>query len=178
MKRTKSLVASILGTIANAVQVVINLIGFFAVITLLSFISEGTSSEEQAVIIFMVLIMVVLILVLITALVLSCVTFGYINGSHEKWTKRRGVTITTIVFNFLVVGLLLFSLLISTEVSALDIVFNIITMGMIIAANVLYIIDLATEERKVKKLNEQKTEVSTTETTQENVVENKEEKEV
>lgn len=176
MKRTKSLVASILGTVANAIQAAWNVYGAMAMIIILSAI---TDPEAQGLIVVMCLIMVLLVLVLITALVLSCVTFKYINGSHELWTKRKGVTITTIVFNFLVVGLLLLSLFLSaTEVSALSIVFNVITMAMLIAANVLYIIDLATEEGKVKKLNEQKAEVSTTETTQENVVENKEEKEV
>lgn len=169
------MVGSILGTVANAIQAAWNAYGVMAMIVLLSAITEP---EAQGLIVVMCLIMVLLVLVLITALVLSCVTFKYINGSHELWTKRKGVTITTIVFNFLVVGLLLLSLFLSTEVSALSIVFNVITMAMLIAANVLYIIDLATEEGKVKKLNEQKTEVSTTETTQENVVENKEEKEV
>lgn len=175
MKRTKSLVGSILGTVANAIQTAWNVYGVMAMIIILSAVTEP---EAQGLIVVMCLFMVLIVLVLITALVLSCVTFKYINGSHELWTKRKGVTITTIVFNFLVIGLLLVSLFLSTEVSALSIVFNVITMAMLIAANVLYIIDLATEERKVKKLNEQKTEVSTTETTQENVVENKEEKEV
>ena len=100
----------------------------------------------------MIGIAVVLELFLITSLVLSCVTFGHVNGSPEKYEKRKGVTIATIVFNFLVVIMFIASCF---ESDAGTIVFALICAAALVAANVLYIMDLTQEKARVEKFNKE-----------------------
>lgn len=149
MKRTKSLVASILGTTVTGIQVIAT---FYVIFLYMSLISQVTDPEAKSLVVMMIGIAVVLELFLITSLVLSCVTFGHVNGSPEKYEKRRGVTIATIVFNFLVVIMFIASCF---ESDAGTIVFALICAAALVAANVLYIMDLTQEKARVEKFNKE-----------------------
>lgn len=87
MKRTKSLVASILGTTVTGIQVIAT---FYVIFLYMSLISQVTDPEAKSLVVMMIGIAVVLELFLITSLVLSCVTFGHVNGSPRKVWKEKG----------------------------------------------------------------------------------------
>lgn len=150
MKRTKSLVASILGTVVTSILV---LLFFFSIITAIGLLpSNATNETEYAIWIMVIAFLVVIELFLIVALVLNSVTFGHINGSPEKYAKRKGVTITTIVFNFLVMLILVAYCFYA---KGFLIAVLLISAATLIAANVLYIIDLTQEKERVEQFNKQ-----------------------
>lgn len=185
MKRTKSLIASILGTVVTGVQVIVSLYMIFACIVLLGQITVDVDAEAHAILVMTMLLVVLLLLFLITTLILTCLTFKPISGSPEKYAEGKGVTIATIVFNFLL-AILLFVIYLDSGVGMA--VFAVICALTLIASNVLYIIDLAQEKERVEKFNkeqenvvaepvkEESVKTEETKTVAEETVETKEEK--
>ena len=159
MKRTKSLVASILGTVIYAVQLISSLVAIMPIISLLSSLETGTEVDSMAMLIGIGSIVLTLLLILI-ALILTCCTYKYINAEPEKYAKGKGVIIATIVFNFLIA---LFTLIGLFGAEMLTIIVGIITISILIVANVLYIIDLAQEKKKVQQLQAESTPQQTIE---------------
>lgn len=148
MKRINSLTGTILGTIVNSVQVLIN---FYSLILLFAII-PNLDGSNASMIAFTVLTSILLMAVLVVAFVLTLLTFKYVNGTPELYRKKRATTIATIVFDVLVV-ILLFAGGISDN--ALSTVINVICALILVASVVLYIVDLCLEDKRVEKVKQQ-----------------------
>lgn len=146
MKRVNSLVAAILGTVVHSVQVLINLYSLILVFSLI----PSVGNSNAGVVAYVVLTTLLLMAVFVVALVLTLVTFRYVNKTPELYAKKRATTIATIVFDFLVVILLL-AFGISSSIPST--VINVISALIVLASAVLYIVDLCLEKKRVEKVN-------------------------
>ena len=143
MKRPMTLTGTILGTVMQALYTVISLIALTFVIDMGS-MSEGTMVMSSAII-----LLVLNLIFAVASVILNAISISSWNKSPEVFKKRKGLLITTIVFNFIFVFFTIITL-ITGEVSGL----NIIIVLTIIAANVLIIVDLGLEGRKTANLND------------------------
>lgn len=146
MKRVGTLIASILIAVMDAVEIIASIISILVVIGLLSDLSGSGMSVALPV----VFIQVLLVIFLLVGLILTCCTFKCFNATPEEYAKRKKVLIASMVFNFLI-AILLFYGAASAE-GATDIVVSILSGIVFVAGNVLYIVDLALEKKRVAKL--------------------------
>ena len=155
MKRINTMVATIMGTVANAYQLVVNLISAFALFGLLADISSGTS---MAGVLPTILLILLFVAVIIVAFILTCIIFKYMNAAPETYKSKKGLIIAAIVFNFLVVLLLCIG---GFEGAIFGIIMNVLSILLLVATNVLYIVDLCLEKGRVarKSAEEQTTSV-------------------
>ncbi len=151
MKRINTMVATILGTVANAYQLVINIISVFAIIGLLA--DAGAGSSMTAVL-TVVIVTVLLLAVLLVAFILTCRVFKYMNEKPEVYKSKKGLIIAAIVFNFLVVALLCYG---GFSGNVFGIIMNVLSILLLVATNVLYIVDLCLEKRRVAKMDSEGT---------------------
>lgn len=131
MKRELALVGSIIGTCFSAIFLVIMLIGSIFIFGLLDSIGSLNGSA-----ILSLLIVSVEIATIVATLVLNIVTI--VKSTNVEKMKKKSPIIATIVFIFLSVGIVIYSL-----ISAFNVVNLIIGMGLSVAG-VLMIIDLCT----------------------------------
>ena len=143
MKRPMTLTASILGTVMHALYTISELIMFALVIDLMG----GSSVDSSSTIV--IVAMVIAMLLSIVSLVFNALSIPSWNKSPAIFRKKRGLVITAIVFNFIVVLLILISCF-TSAVGVLD----VILMLVIVASSVLYIVDLSIEKKRVEKLEE------------------------
>lgn len=155
MKRINTMVATIMGTVANAYQLVVNLISAFALFGLLADISSGTS---MAGVLPTILLILLFVAVIVVAFILTCIIFKYMNATPETYKSKKGLIIAAIVFNFLVVILLCIG---GFEGAIFGIIMNVLSILLLVATNVLYIVDLCLEKGRVarKSAEEQTTSV-------------------
>lgn len=155
MKRINTMIATILGTVANAYQLVVNLISAFALFGLLADISSGTS---MAGVLPTILLILLFVAVIVVAFILTCIIFKYMNAAPEVYKSKKGLIIAAIVFNFLVVLLLCIG---GFEGAIFGIIMNVLSILLLVATNVLYIVDLCLEKGRVarKSAEEQTTSV-------------------
>ena len=155
MKRINTMVATILGTVANAYQLVINLISVFAMIGVLADVGAGASVSAMLTVI---IISILMLAVLLVAFILTCRIFKYMNATSEVYKSKKGLIIAAIVFNFLVVVLLCIG---GFEGAIFGIIMNVLSILLLVATNVLYIVDLCLEKGRVarKSAEEQTTSV-------------------
>ena len=146
MRRVNSLVATIMGTVVHSVQVLIYLYSLILAFSLI----PSLGSDNGPLIAYTVLTVFLFLAVFIVALVLTLLTFKYVNGSPELYAKKRATTIATIVFDLLVVILLL-AFGISSSIPST--VINVLSALIILASAVLYIVDLCLEKKRVEKVN-------------------------
>ena len=151
MKRTNSLVGSIFGTVIHAVQSVLNLYSLYYMYLIFILINDISSSDPENVaakIIYTLLFFAVIIieLISITALILSCVSFSSIRKPHEVFAKKKGVIIALIVFNFILIAL--FATTFLGAVTPINFILNIVSIVVLLVANILYIVDLAKEKKR------------------------------
>ena len=135
MKRPMTLTASILGTVMHSVYSIIEL---YVLILLLDYAGGVNGSG-----IVMVSTAIALALSII-ALVFNAISIAAWNKSQDNFKKKRKFVITAIVFNFIVILFIIIGLLMSGSLAVLD----IITLIVLIAANVLFIVDLAIEKKR------------------------------
>lgn len=152
MKRTKSLIGSIFGTVVHGVQSVLNLYSLYYMYLIFILVNDISSSDPENVaakIIYTLLFFAAIIieLISITALILSCVSFASIKKPHEVFKKKKGVIIALIVFNFVLIELFAMSFL--GTVSILNMILNVVSIVLLLVANILYIVDLAKEKKRV-----------------------------
>lgn len=145
MRRVNSMIATIMGTVINAIQLIINLFACFTIFGLLA----DAGNESVTAVLLVVVVSIVLLAFLLVAFILTCRIFKYMNASHEVYASKKGLIITAIVFNFLV-AILLFAF--GTGGSVGNILINVFCALALIATNVLYLVDLGMEDGRVKKL--------------------------
>ena len=161
MKRPLSLTGSILSTISSVlflISGILTMASSFAVISMLMGMGGGTDVGDGfagMVGIIMIFVAIIMIAFAITTLVLSAKSFKYVSATHEVYVEKKRSLIALIVLNFILAAMMLYSIIDSagTEESTIgDLIFSIICLLLIVAANVFFIIDLATEKKKVAKL--------------------------
>lgn len=142
MKRTLALVGSIIGTCFSAIFSVIMLIGSIFIFGLLD--SIGTLNGSA---ILSLLIVIVEISVIIIALVLNIVAI--VKSTNIEKMKKTSPIIAAIIFNFLSVGIVIYSLFSTFNI------LNLINGIGLLVAGVLMIIDLCTLKKSAKILQPQ-----------------------
>lgn len=147
MKRINTMVGTIMGTVANAYQLVVNLISAFALFGLLADISSGTS---MAGVLPTILLILLFVAVIVVAFILTCRIFKYMNAAPETYESKKGLIIAAIVFNFLVVILLCIG---GFEGTAFGIIMNVLCLLVLVATNVLLIVDMCLEKKRVAEMN-------------------------
>ena len=141
MKRTNSLIGAILATVINGIQVFFNgyiLIAFFAAMAQIG--TDGMNALGG----FLIALAVIIEICCIVGLVFSILSFTYISADHEKYVSKKKYLVTSIVFNFIIA--FIFIIACFDGRGAGSIVFYIISMLALIAANVLYILDMKKEK--------------------------------
>lgn len=138
MKRPLTLTGAILGVVANA----INAVYFIISLIILGDIAAYAGAYLPAGII---VVYVLLLGISIAGLVLSILTIKTWNKDSETYRKKKGLIITSIVFNFVSTLFLLTCVFIS---AGSVIVYYIILMLMIMAAGVLCLVDLCLEGKR------------------------------
>ena len=158
MKRPLTLIAAILATVLVGIDFLIELIGFFQIISLLSNPSINASGIGGA-----LALMVIMILIIATCLILNICSIPTWNKDAQGYKKKKGLLIATIVFNFIAMFLYIISMLGGLS-NAFSLILVIIVMISLLASSTLYIVDLARESSKVEKLAKTTEQVSAQET--------------
>lgn len=150
MKRTKSLIGSIFGTIIHSIQTLINIYPLYVFFVMFLIVLDNPSAKADAPFALLFFSVLLIELISITALVLSCISFSYINKPHEHYAKRKGVTIALIVFNFILIALMLITFISSLgKLSILYPILYIICITLLLIANIFYIVDLSKEKHRI-----------------------------
>lgn len=168
MKRLNTMIATIIGTTANAIQLIINLVAFLAIVGALA----DLGNDSAMVALTVIGVSIILLAFIIVAFILTCRIFKYMNASSEVYASKKGLIISAIVFNFLV-AILLFAFGFSGNVSS--IIINVLCALALIATNVLYIVDLCLEKNRVQKQQETINVTKDVKTNEINVEESKQE---
>ena len=143
-KRPLTLTAGILGTVAAAFYTVICLLAAFGV----GLVTDVNNSINEtpganAVLGFVMIIMIILTAFCVVSLVLNAISISGFACTPEKYVRKRGVIITAIVFNILVALYILYSVFVSFSI------LNLLIGIVLVAASVLYIVDLCLEKKRV-----------------------------
>lgn len=139
MRRKLAFSGFILGTVITAITAFFMLIGGIVIIEMLSSVDADAY----------IAIVVVEVLFFIATLVLNAVSISATTNA-KKFDRRKGLVITTIVFNFL--AMLVYIMPMTTEVLSTGvIVVYVLLMLALIASNVLAIVDLSLNKKAIKK---------------------------
>lgn len=141
MKRIKTLIAGILGTVVNLAWTI--MYGY----TLIVFISvfggaTGATGMAGGIVIFT---NAIIFLSALLGLIFSILSLVYFNSSAEVFEKKKKFNVTAIVFNF-ISACLVFLPFFGDGATARTIVTAVIAIAVYIAANVLYILDMKKEK--------------------------------
>ena len=137
MKRPLTLVGFILATVFLGIDTILELI---SLPTLLNVINSGYASSAMGVII----LTFVLIVFIILALIFNIICIPKWSLSVGAFAGKKGFIITTIVFNFIIVGLVLISFIIGAIT-----VMAILLLLTLTTANILILVDMAAEKNRV-----------------------------
>ena len=144
MKRIKTLIAGILGTVANLAWTIMY---GYTLIVLIAFFGGATGATGMAggIVIFT---NAIIFLSALLGLIFSILSLVYFNSSAEVFEKKKKFNVTAIVFNFISAFffLLTFFGVFGGGVTAGTIVVAVIAIAVYVAANVLYILDMKKEK--------------------------------
>lgn len=153
MKRINSLIAAIFSVVVAAYQIFANAYTLIAFIAVILNLGDGIDSTSLIIFVWSLLLILAVLILCIVSLIFACKTFFAYQANHEIFEKRKKNIVTTIVLNFILVLLFMISC-ISTD-SAGGIIIYFISLAVLVAANVLYIIDIQKEKSKVESQNVQ-----------------------
>lgn len=141
MKRIKTLIAGILGTVVNLAWTI--MYGY----TLIVFIAifggaTGATGMAGGIVIFT---NAIIFLSALLGLIFSILSLVYFNSSAEVFEKKKKFNVTAIVFNF-ISACLVFLPFFGDGATARTIVTAVIAIVVYVAANVLYILDMKKEK--------------------------------
>ena len=141
MKRPMTLIAFILSTVFLGIDTILELI---SIPTLIQIINSGYASAMGGIIALTIILLAFIIL----ALVFNAICIAKWNKSVGAFAGTKGFIITTIVFNFIIVGLILISWIVNGAIAPMP----IIILLVLIATNVLVLIDLNKEKARVQAM--------------------------
>lgn len=141
MKRIKTLIAGILGTVVNLAWTI--MYGY----TLIVFIAifggaTGATGMAGGIVIFT---NAIIFLSALLGLIFSILSLVYFNSSAEVFEKKKKFNVTAIVFNF-ISACLVFLPFFGDGATAGNIAMAVIAIVVYVAANVLYILDMKKEK--------------------------------
>lgn len=141
MKRIKTLIAGILGTVVNLAWTI--MYGY----TLIVFIAifggaTGATGMAGGIVIFT---NAIIFLSALLGLIFSILSLVYFNSSAEVFEKKKKFNVTAIVFNF-ISACLVFLPFFGDGATARTIVIAVIAIAVYVTANVLYILDMKKEK--------------------------------
>lgn len=141
MKRIKTLIAGILGTVVNLAWTI--MYGY----TLIVFIAifggaTGATGMAGGIVIFT---NAIIFLSALLGLIFSILSLVYFNSSAEVFEKKKKFNVTAIVFNF-ISACLVFLPFFGDGATARTIVTAVIAIAVYVTANVLYILDMKKEK--------------------------------
>ena len=141
MKRIKTLIAGILGTVANLAWAIMY---GYTLIVLIAFFGGATGATGMAggIVIFT---NAIIFLSALLGLIFSILSLVYFNSSAEVFEKKKKFNVTAIVFNFISAFFFLLTFF-GEGVTAGTIVTAVIAIAVYVAANVLYILDMKKEK--------------------------------
>ena len=141
MKRIKTLIAGILGTMANLAWTIMY---GYTLIVLIAFFGGATGATGMAggIVIFT---NAIIFLSALLGLIFSILSLVYFNSSAEVFEKKKKFNVTAIVFNFISAFFFLLTFF-GEGVTAGTIVTAVIAIAVYVAANVLYILDMKKEK--------------------------------
>ena len=151
MKRIKSMIGTIITTFINALQMIYGAYVLFVLYIAFSIVID-TGGENVNVIITFIAACIAQIMV-IGALVLSIISYSHINAEHEKYIKKRPITILMIVLNFIIVGLFGITLY---NTDKIRLIINVVAIAFLVLANILLIIDLCQEKMRTENIEKEK----------------------
>ena len=166
MKRIKTLIAGILGTVANLAWTIMYGYTLIVLIALLGG-STGATGAAGGIVIFT---NAIIFLSALLGLIFSILSLVYFNSSAEVFEKKKKFNVTAIVFNFISAFFFLLTFF-GEGVTAGTIVTAVIAIAVYVAANVLYILDMKKE--KSAKVVEEPTNVESDKPQNEENKENK-----
>ena len=141
MKRIKTLIAGILGTVANLAWTIMY---GYTLIVLIALLGGATGATGMAggIVIFT---NAIIFLSALLGLIFSILSLVYFNSSAEVFEKKKKFNVTAIVFNFISAFFFLLTFF-GEGVTAGTIVTAVIAIAVYVAANVLYILDMKKEK--------------------------------
>ena len=143
MKRVLTLTGTIISTVAFSIYSIFNLLIFIASLSLAEFAGAGV----------VIAIAGIDLAFAITCLVLNAVSISTWNKSPELYKKKKGIIISTMVFNYIYIVLGIISLIIMNPTVA-GRVLTILLIICVIVANVLITVDFANESKNAAKYEE------------------------
>lgn len=146
MKRINYLIATILAAIVLAGQTVLNgMIALNYLRALISFGGGGMPFEALLVLGFYCLVEAIIVV----ALILTLVGIKYIGKDKEGFKKGKALIITNIVFIFLTIAILAYySLQATSTFGPMFTIIYLVSAGVLLVSNILYIVDLAKEKNR------------------------------
>ena len=141
MKRIKTLIAGILGTVANLAWTIMY---GYTLIVLIAFLGGATGATGMAggIVIFT---NAIIFLSALLGLIFSILSLVYFNSTAEVFEKKKKFNVTAIVFNFISAFFFLLTFF-GGGVTAGTIVVAVIAIAVYVAANVRYILDMKKEK--------------------------------
>ncbi len=141
MKRIKTLIAGILGTVANLAWTIMY---GYTLIVLIAVLGGATGATGIAggIVIFT---NAIIFLSALLGLIFSILSLVYFNSSAEVFEKKKKFNVTAIVFNFISAFFFLLTFF-GEGVTAETIVVAVIAIAVYVTANVLYILDMKKEK--------------------------------
>ena len=146
MKRINYLIATILAAIVLAGQTVLNgMIALNYLRALISFGGGGMPFEALLVLGFYCLVEAIIVV----ALILTLVGIKYIGKDKEGFKKGKALIITNIVFIFLTIAIFAYySLQATSTFGPMFTIIYLVSAGVLLVSNILYIVDLAKEKNR------------------------------
>ena len=137
MKRPMTLVAFILTIVMLSIDAILELIG-------IAFIFEIFAAAEAPGMIILGVIALITIALIVVSLVFNILGITAWNKDAQGYQKKRKFVITAVVLNFVLVLLMLISMF-----TGAFSVMSVLLLLALVAGNVLAIVDLAREKKKV-----------------------------
>ncbi len=155
MKRPLTLTAGILGTVANVGLVILYALAAYVLI-FGGVIAGGQAPEAGAAIGLVTIIVAIAAIFSIVALILNACTINCFSASAEKFSKKKALIITAIVFNALTA---ICGFIYTT-------IWTIILALVVVATIVLQIVDLCLENKRIREQNKPAAEATPVENTE------------
>lgn len=147
MKRVSTLVGGILGTVAQSLLSIIFVLSFAMLATQVSLaisMQDAVAMEGSA----MLVLCGIITLASIASILMNSIAISAWKKDKEDFSKKKGCIIAGIVLNFILIIFVILMLTAMAVDSAIAIL--IIAIVLLFVANVLYIVDLCKEKKRVE----------------------------
>ena len=144
MKRPLTLTSCILNIVSSVVY-----LGYQFVISLIIFDLLGSASQVSASTLIMIALLVSSLVIALVCMIFNIVSTFTWNKTPEKYKSKKKLLTVTLIFNFLFFFLILIRDVLSIGA---HIIVDIILLVVVAVSNVLLIVDLTREKKKVARL--------------------------